>query len=172
MFLKVSPWEKVMRFGRKRKLSSRFIGPYEIVERVSSVTYQLLLPPELERIHDVFHMSMLRRTIELVKVKWRHRGVEEATWERNDDMMDQFPYLFPLGYFGCESDVKSSYNVELLFAASFDSKMGCLCSVFAVKKQGKLIWEVRTRYWKLREGENRVSVLLEGISVSGNGFND
>ncbi|KAL4368010.1 hypothetical protein GQ457_05G020140 [Hibiscus cannabinus] len=60
-----------------------------------------------------------------------------------------------------------SYNVELLFAASFDSKMGSLCSVFDVKKQGKLIREVRTRYWKLREGENRLSGLLEGISGEG-----
>ncbi|KAL4273893.1 hypothetical protein GQ457_13G014090 [Hibiscus cannabinus] len=57
-----------------------------------------------------------------------------------------------------------SYNVELMFAASFDSKIGCLCSVFDVKKQGKPIWEVRTRNWKLREGENRLSGLLEGIS--------
>ncbi|KAL4308327.1 hypothetical protein GQ457_01G020820 [Hibiscus cannabinus] len=70
------------------------------------------------------------------------------------------------GYFGCESDVKSSYNVELLFAASFDSKMECLCYVFDVKKQGKPIREVRTRYWKLREGENRLSGLLEGISIA------
>ncbi|KAL4367702.1 hypothetical protein GQ457_05G020670 [Hibiscus cannabinus] len=52
-----------------------------------------------------------------------------------------------------------------MFAASFDSKMGCLCSVFDVKKQGKPIWEVRTRNWKLREGENRLSGLLEGIPV-------
>ncbi|KAK8649021.1 hypothetical protein V6N13_129759 [Hibiscus sabdariffa] len=43
--------------------------------------------------------------------------------------------------------------------------MGCLCSVFDVKKQGKPIWEVRTRNWKLWEGENRLSGLLEGISV-------
>ncbi|KAL4290140.1 hypothetical protein GQ457_14G018370 [Hibiscus cannabinus] len=50
--------------------------------------------------------------------------------------------------------------------------MGSLCSVFDVKKQGKPFREVRTRYWKLREGENRLSVLLEGISVSGNDFND
>ncbi|KAK8510295.1 hypothetical protein V6N12_073366 [Hibiscus sabdariffa] len=124
-----------MRFGRKEKLSPRFIGPYEIVERVGPVAYRLLLPPELEKIHNVFHVSMLRRyrsdpshvmpveeielnsdlsydeepveilasdskvlrgrTIELVKVKWRHRGVEEATWERKEDMMEQFPYLFP-----------------------------------------------------------------------------
>ncbi|KAL4291566.1 hypothetical protein GQ457_14G019230 [Hibiscus cannabinus] len=140
VFLKVSPWKKVMRFDRKGKLSPRYIGPYEIVERVGSVAYRLLLPPELERIHDVFHMSMLRkyksdpshvmpveeielnpdlsydeepveilasdskvlrgRTIELVKVKWRHRGVEEATWERKEDMMEQFPYLFPSGLTG------------------------------------------------------------------------
>ncbi|KAL4325833.1 hypothetical protein GQ457_11G025660 [Hibiscus cannabinus] len=55
-----------------------------------------------------------------------------------------------------------------MFAASFNSKMGCLYSVFDVKKQGKPIWEVRTRNWKLRGGENRLSGLLEGISVSGN----
>ncbi|KAL4280028.1 hypothetical protein GQ457_03G017370 [Hibiscus cannabinus] len=55
-----------------------------------------------------------------------------------------------------------------MFAASFDSKMGCLCSVLDVKKQGKPIWEVRTRNWKLREGENRLSGFLEGISMSGN----
>ncbi|GMI89734.1 hypothetical protein HRI_002642700 [Hibiscus trionum] len=101
-----------MRFGRKGKLSPRFIGPYEIVERVGPVAYRLRLSAELEKIHDVFHVSMLRRyrsnpshvmpveeielnpdltydeepieilasdnkvlrgrTIELVKVKWRH----------------------------------------------------------------------------------------------------
>ncbi|KAL4354549.1 hypothetical protein GQ457_06G017120 [Hibiscus cannabinus] len=61
VFLKVSPWKKVMRFGRKGKLSPRYIGPYEIVGRVGPVAYRLLLPPELERIHDVFHVSMLRK---------------------------------------------------------------------------------------------------------------
>ncbi|KAK5785564.1 hypothetical protein PVK06_040160 [Gossypium arboreum] len=61
VFLKVSPWKKILRFGRKGKLSPRFIGPYEISERVGPVVYRLILPPELERIHDVFHVSMLRR---------------------------------------------------------------------------------------------------------------
>ncbi|KAK8265180.1 hypothetical protein V6Z11_D12G161800 [Gossypium hirsutum] len=61
VFLKVSPWKKILRFGRKGKLSPRFIGPYEITERVGSVAYRLMLPPELEKIHNVFHVSMLRR---------------------------------------------------------------------------------------------------------------
>ena len=61
VFLKVSPWKKVLRFGRKGKLSPRFIGPYEIIEKVGPVAYRLALPPELEKIHDVFHVSMLRR---------------------------------------------------------------------------------------------------------------
>ena len=50
-----------MRFGKKGKLSPRFIGPYEVIEKVSPVAYRLALPPELEKIHSVFHVSMLRR---------------------------------------------------------------------------------------------------------------
>ncbi|XP_017609713.1 uncharacterized protein LOC108455691 [Gossypium arboreum] len=60
VFLKVSLWKKVLRFGRKGKLSLRFIGSYEIVERIDLVAYRLALPPELEKIHNVFHVSMLR----------------------------------------------------------------------------------------------------------------
>ena len=61
VFLKVSSWKKVMRFGKKRKLSPRFIGPYEVIEKVGPVAYRLALPPKLEKIHNVFHVSMLRR---------------------------------------------------------------------------------------------------------------
>ncbi|KAK5794111.1 hypothetical protein PVK06_035313 [Gossypium arboreum] len=61
VFLKVSPWKKILKFGRKGKLSPRFVGPYEISERVDPVAYRLILPPELEKVHDVFHVSMLRR---------------------------------------------------------------------------------------------------------------
>ncbi|KAL0540954.1 hypothetical protein IC582_020980 [Cucumis melo] len=59
VFLKLSPWKGVLRFGRKGKLSPRFIRPYEILERIGPVAYRLALPMELSRIHDVFHMSML-----------------------------------------------------------------------------------------------------------------
>ena len=61
VFLKVSPWKKFMRFGRKGKLSPRFIGPYEVIEKVHQVAYRLALPPELKNIHNVFHVSILRR---------------------------------------------------------------------------------------------------------------
>ena len=61
VFLKVSPWKKVLRFGKKGKLSPRFIGPYEVIEKVGPVAYQLALPPNLEKIHNFFHVSMLRR---------------------------------------------------------------------------------------------------------------
>ncbi|XP_016667509.2 uncharacterized protein [Gossypium hirsutum] len=57
----VSPWKKVLRLGRKGKLSPRFIGSYHILKRVGLVAYQLELPPELDRIHNMFHVSMLRR---------------------------------------------------------------------------------------------------------------
>ena len=60
VFLKVSPRKKVMRFGIKGKLSPRFIGPYEVIEKVGLVAYRLALPPNLEKIHN-FHVSMLRR---------------------------------------------------------------------------------------------------------------
>ena len=61
VFLKVSQWKKILRFGRKGKLSPRFIGPYKILERVGPVAYRLALLLELAKLHDVFHVSMLRR---------------------------------------------------------------------------------------------------------------
>ena len=63
VFLKVSPWRKVLRFGKKGNLSPRSIGPYEILERIEPVAYRLALPLELAKLHDVFHVSMLRRYI-------------------------------------------------------------------------------------------------------------
>ena len=134
VFLKVSPWKKVMRFGKKGKLSPRFIGPYEVIEKVGPMAYRLALPPDLEKIHNVFHVSMLRRyrsdqshvvfseTIELrpdltyeeepveilarevkelrnkkiplVKVLWRNHKTEEATWENEETMRQQYLQLF------------------------------------------------------------------------------
>ena len=61
VFLKVSPWKDILRFGRHGKLSPRYIGPYEVIERVGPLAYKIALPPELSQIHNMFHVSMLRR---------------------------------------------------------------------------------------------------------------
>ncbi|XP_070019351.1 uncharacterized protein [Nicotiana sylvestris] len=63
VFLKVSPMKGVMRFGKKGKLSPRFIGPYEILEKKGNMAYKLALPVELSFVHPVFYMSMLRKYI-------------------------------------------------------------------------------------------------------------
>nr|GEV62288.1 retrotransposon protein, putative, Ty3-gypsy subclass [Tanacetum cinerariifolium] len=60
VFLKVSPARGVRRFGIKGKLSPRFIGPFEILDRVGEVSYRLALPPQLSHVHNVFHVSLLR----------------------------------------------------------------------------------------------------------------
>ena len=61
IFLKVMPKRGVVGFGKRRKLSPRFIGPFEILERVGTVAYWLALPPSMSGVHEVFHVSMLRR---------------------------------------------------------------------------------------------------------------
>ncbi|KAK9003633.1 hypothetical protein V6N11_084271 [Hibiscus sabdariffa] len=61
VILKVSPRKKVLRFGKKGKLSPRYIGPFVVIEKVGFVAYQLALPPEFDKIHNVFHVSMLQR---------------------------------------------------------------------------------------------------------------
>ena len=115
-------------------INLKFIGPYEVIEKVGPVAYRLALPPELEKIHNVFYVSMLRRyqsdpshvvsseTIELrpdltyeeepveilackvkelrnkkiplVKVLWRNHKTEEATWESEEMMRQQYQQLF------------------------------------------------------------------------------
>ena len=134
VFLKVGPKRGVVRFGKCGNLSLRFIGPFEILERVGTVAYRLALPPSMLGVHEVFHVSMLRKytpdpahvvdwgqieidtdetfeegpvcivdnrdlvlrrkTVRLVRVLWRHYGVEEYTWECEDTMWATYPFLF------------------------------------------------------------------------------
>ena len=134
VFLKVMPKRGVVRFGRHGKLLPRFIGPFEILERIGSVAYWLALPPSMLGVHEVFHVSMLRKytpdpahvvdwgqievetdgtfeegpvcivdsrdqvlqrkTVRLVRVLWRHCGVEESTWEREDTMRATYLFWF------------------------------------------------------------------------------
>lgn len=63
MFLKVSPSKRVIKFGKRGKLELIFIGLFKILKKVGEVAYDLALPPELSHVHNVFHISMLRRYI-------------------------------------------------------------------------------------------------------------
>ena len=135
VFLRVSPMTGVGRSIRAKKLSPRFMGPFDIIEKVGPVAYRIALPPQLSNLHDVFHVSQLKKyntdpshviepeevelsenltyravperildvkdkqlrnkTIRLVKVLWRGTTTEEATWETEERMREDFPHLFP-----------------------------------------------------------------------------
>ena len=134
VLFKVIPKRGVVRFDKRGKLSPRFIGHFEILERIGTVAYRLALSPSMSGIHEVFHISILRKytpdpahvvdwgqieidtdgtfdegpvcivdsrdwvlrrkTVRLVRVLWRHCGVEESTWEREDTMRATYPFLF------------------------------------------------------------------------------
>jgi hypothetical protein len=132
--LKVLPIRGVRRFGVKGKLAPRYVGLYQILAKRGEVADQLSLPEGLSAVHDVFHVSQLkkclrvleeqlsveglevqedltyiekpmqiletadkvtrRKTIRMWKVRWSHHSEEEATWEREDDLMAKYPELF------------------------------------------------------------------------------
>ena len=71
VFLKVMPKRGVVRFGKRGKLAPRYIEPFEILETVGTVTYQLALQPSLSSVHEVFHVSMLQKyTPDPTHVRW------------------------------------------------------------------------------------------------------
>ena len=134
VFLKVMPKRGVVRFDKRGKLLPIFIGPFEILERIGTIAYRLAVPPSMIGVHEVFHVSRLRKytsdpahdvnwgqievdtdgtfeegpvcivdsrdqvlrrkTVRIVRVLWRHYGVEESMWEREDTMRATYPFLF------------------------------------------------------------------------------
>jgi hypothetical protein len=134
VYLKVSPMRGVKRFQVKGKLAPRFVGPYPIIGRVGHAAYRLKLLESMSDIHNVFHVSQLRKCLQvpenhieeetiqiqkdlqyrekrvkildsavwktrnsevrLCKVQWSREGEQEATWESEDSLRREYPYLF------------------------------------------------------------------------------
>jgi hypothetical protein len=63
VYLRISPMKGVKRFGMKEKLAPRYIGPFSILEKCGPVAYKLELPPSLEGVHDIFHVSQLKKCL-------------------------------------------------------------------------------------------------------------
>nr|GEY78776.1 putative reverse transcriptase domain-containing protein [Tanacetum cinerariifolium] len=61
VMLKVLPWKRVVRFGKRGKLNPRYVGPFKVLERIGDVAYKLDLPEELSRVHNTFHVSNLKK---------------------------------------------------------------------------------------------------------------
>jgi len=134
VYLKVSPIRGTRRFQIKGKLAPRYIGPYRISKKVGAVAYRLELPEEMSDIHDVFHVSQLKKCLKIpekqvpmevmdlqpdlryqerpirildtavrktrrsetkiCRVQWSNHTENEATWEIENDLRKEFPYLF------------------------------------------------------------------------------
>jgi hypothetical protein len=134
VYLKVSPFKGTRRFQVKGKLAPRFVRPFQVNKRIGMVAYQLDLPQSLSTVHNVFHISQLKKclhvptdTIDLetldlqagltyeehpiaildhverkvkrsivkfVKVQWSNHSEDEATWEREDRLRQDYPDFF------------------------------------------------------------------------------
>ena len=93
MYLKVSPTRGVQRFGFKGKLAPRFIGPYQITKKCGPVAYQLKLPNQLAAVHNVFHVSQLKKCLQVprdVVMQEEFRVEPDLTYEeRPIKVLDQ-----------------------------------------------------------------------------------
>ena len=120
VFLKVSPWKKILRFGRKGKLSPRFIGPYEILERFGSVAYHLALPLESAKLHYVFHylcfgdIVLTHRTYYQFKI-YKYKKIS-LSMKSNSSRI-------------CNSRLESDYYLKVLFYTLFTTSFNHFLSI-------------------------------------------
>ncbi|GJZ12520.1 putative reverse transcriptase domain-containing protein [Tanacetum coccineum] len=105
--LKAAREGSMIRFGTEGKLALRYVGPFEILERIGLVAYRLRLPEELSSVHDTFHVSDMKKCLvdanlhvpldeikidkTLRVVHWNSKRGPKFTWEREDHMKSKYP---------------------------------------------------------------------------------
>nr|GEU48661.1 putative reverse transcriptase domain-containing protein [Tanacetum cinerariifolium] len=145
VLLKVSPWKCVIRFGKRSKLSPRYVGPFEIVEQVGPVAYRLRKPEEMPsrrklartarriKIEDKLrfveeHIEIMDREVKklkrsripIIKVRWNSRRGPEFTWKHEDEMKRKHPQLA----FTASSTIPSIYIQQFWDTVQYDKKAG------------------------------------------------
>jgi len=120
VFLRVTPTTSIGRALKSRKLTPRFIGPYQIMRRIGPAVCEITLPPHLGNLHNVFHVSQLRKYIadpthvledgdmqiredltigagpmRILDSQIKKLRGKEMSWEMEDVMRRSYPHLFP-----------------------------------------------------------------------------
>ncbi|GKD97973.1 hypothetical protein Tco_1381870 [Tanacetum coccineum] len=139
MMLKVSHWKGVIRFGKKGKLAPRYVGPFEILERIDPVAYRLSFHVSLGeiKVDKTLHFveepveimdrevkSLKRSKITLVKVRWNSKRGPEFTWEREDYIKSKYPQLFVDRADESANPVMSSSSTVTYISVYTDSEPG------------------------------------------------
>ncbi|KAK1686229.1 hypothetical protein QYE76_047077 [Lolium multiflorum] len=86
VYLKVSPLKGMQRFQLKGKLAPRYVGPFKVLSRRGEVSYQLELPEEMSAVHDVFHISLLRKCLEVPEKTEVFKNIDHRSVDINKDL--------------------------------------------------------------------------------------
>jgi hypothetical protein len=86
VYLKVSPLKGKQRFQIKGKLAPRYVGPFKVLSRRGEVSYQLELPEEMSEVHDVFHISLLRKCLEVPEKTEAFKNIDHRSVDLNKDL--------------------------------------------------------------------------------------
>ncbi|KAK1617153.1 hypothetical protein QYE76_022670 [Lolium multiflorum] len=86
VYLKVSPLKGMQRFQVKGKLAPRYVGPFKVLSRRGEVSYQLELPEEMAAVHNVFHISLLRKCLEVPEKTEVFKNIDHRSVDINSDL--------------------------------------------------------------------------------------
>jgi hypothetical protein len=95
MYLCILPMRGVKRLGIKGKLAPCYISLFPIMAKLRAVAYRLELPPSLAGVHNVFHVSQLKKCLKSPTIFGRWHSKKEATWQTKDFLRSNYPDFLP-----------------------------------------------------------------------------